>query len=190
MTGCGHLAGNHADVGDRLRQSGNHRDQRLHQLVLRRALAEVHGQVSVCDLIRCRGDLDHGGDHRVQVVLDQIEIPLIRVGDLWWIVALADTVHASRGHVERPDYGVQHLVDALHDLAVVALMFAGIGAGGQLAFQRGLNQQNRIGDKGVDGVDAGVQVVLDQVEVALIGVGDLGGNISLADLFHIFRGNL
>ena len=67
-------------------------------------------------------------------------------------------------------------------------MFAGIGACGQLAFHRRLEQQSSVGDQSIDGVDAGVQVVLDGVEVAVVGVGDLGGNVAPADPVHVVGG--
>jgi hypothetical protein len=40
-------------------------------------------------------------------------------------------------------------------------------------------------DQPPDGVDADVEVVLDVVEVALVGVGDLGRDVALGDAVHV-----
>ena len=74
-----------------------------------------------------------------------------------------------------PMTAVQGVVDALDDLAEVALVLGGVGPGRQLALDRRLGQESGVGNHGVDGVDALVQVVLDLVEVAVVGVGDLSG---------------
>ena len=67
------------------------------------------------------------------------------------------------------------------DLAEVALMLGGVGAGGEFALHGGLGQHVGVGDECIHGVDAGVQVVLDGVEVAIVGVGDLGRDRALGD---------
>jgi hypothetical protein len=41
-----------------------------------------------------------------------------------------------------------------------------------------------------DGVDADVQVVLDLVEVAVVGVGDLGRDVALRDAVHVLGGHV
>ena len=61
------------------------------------------------------------------------------------------------GHVQRPDDGVERVVDALDDLAEVALMLGGIGAGGELALHGGLGQHVGVGHERVHRVDAGVE---------------------------------
>ena len=53
-------------------------------------------------------------------------------------------------------------------------MLAGVRPGGQFAFHRGLRQHVRIRYQRVYRVDAGVQVVLDGVEIAVVVVGDPG----------------
>ncbi len=45
-------------------------------------------------------------------------------------------------------------------------------------------------DQRVNGVDAGVQVVLDLVEVAVVVVGDLGRNVALRDPVNVLSGNI
>ena len=49
------------------------------------------------------------------------------------------------------------LVDALDDLAEVALMLRGVGAGGELALHGGLGQHVGVGDQRVDRVNAGIE---------------------------------
>ena len=71
----------------------DHRSQRLHQLVLRRTLAELDRQVAVGDLLGRRGDVVHGRDQHVQVVLDGVEVAVVGVCDLRGYVTLGDHVH-------------------------------------------------------------------------------------------------
>ena len=77
---------------------------------------------------------------------------MIGVGDLVGDVALGDAVDVFGGDIQWPDDGIQRLIDALHDLAEVALMLAGIGAGGEFTLDGGaaefvgvgiLNRQTR-----------------------------------------------
>ena len=53
------------------------------------------------------------------------------------------------------------------------------------AFHRRLGQQISVVNHLVDGVDAGIEVVLDLVEVAAIVVGNLLGDIAGGDTLHI-----
>ena len=69
-------------------------------------------------------------------------------------------------------------------------MFAGVGAGGQLARDRCLDQHVGVGDHGANSVDALVQVVLDEVEITVVAIGDLGGNVALADFVHVVGGDI
>ena len=69
-------------------------------------------------------------------------------------------------------------------------MLGGIGAGGELAVNRRLGQHSGIGNEGVDGVDAGVEIVFDGVEVAVVGVGNLRRDRPLGDLIDIGGGNV
>jgi len=69
----------------------------------------------------------------------------------------------------------------LHDLAEVALVLRGIGPGGQLAFHGRLGQHHGVGRHGRFTASMHwFEVVLDQVEVAVIGIGDLRGDIPLS----------
>ncbi len=132
----------------------------------------------------------NGVDAGVQVVLDLVEVAVVVVGDLGRNVALGDAVDVLGRNIERADDRVQRGVYALNDFAVVALMLGGVGASGQLAFDGGLRQQTGVGDQRVNGVDAGVQVVLDLVEVAVVVVGDLGRNVALGDPVHVLGGDI
>ena len=55
-------------------------------------------------------------------------------------VAAANQREHAVAFADRQQDGVQHLVDALDDLAVFALVLGGVGAGVQLAFRRRLDQ--------------------------------------------------
>ncbi len=121
----------------------------------------------------------------VQVVLDGVEVAIVVIGDFRWNIALADLVHVIGRDIERPDHGIQGGIHALDDLAEVAAMPAGVGAGGQLALDRRSGQHIGVGNQGVHRFDALVQVVLDGVEVAIVVIGDFRRNVALADLVHI-----
>ena len=133
---------------------------------------------------------DHGVDRvdaRVQVVLDVIEIAVVGIRDLLRNVPMADTIHVVRRHVERPDDRVQRCVHAFHDLAEIPLVFGRIRPCRQFAVHRRAGEHVRIGDHGVDRFDAHVQVVLDVIEIAVVGIRDLLRNISPADAIHVIR---
>ena len=66
----------------------------------------------------------------------------------------------------------------------------GVAAGLQLAVQRRLDQLVRFLQQAVHHVDAGVEVVLDLVEVAVVGVGDLRRDVALGDPVDILGGDV
>ena len=69
-------------------------------------------------------------------------------------------------------------------------MLVGIGPGGQLAGDGSLREQIGVGNQGVHRIDGAVQVVLDGVEVAVVGVGDLGRDVATGDVVDIVSGNV
>ncbi len=85
---------------------------------------------------------------------------------------------------------VEHLIDALDDPAIVALMLGGIGACAQLTFRRGFDQPAGLSDQSLYIIDAIVQVVLDLVEVAVVVVGDPGRNVALGNPVNVLSGNI
>ena len=71
-----------------------------------------------------------GVDTGIEVVLDGVEITVVRIGDLGRDVALRDAVDVIGGDIQRPDDRIEGVIDALDDALEVALVLAGIGAGG------------------------------------------------------------
>ena len=92
----------------------------------------------------------HGVHALVEVVLDLVEVAVVLVSDLGGDVALGDAVHVAGGHVQGADDGVEAVIHALHDLAVVALVLGGVGAGGQLAFHGRLVEHGGVGHEGLE----------------------------------------
>ena len=131
-----------------------------------------------------------GVDAGVEVVLDLVEVAVVAVGDAGRDVALGDAVDVLGGHVEGPDDRVEGVVDALDDAEVVALVLGGVGAGCELALHGGHAEHVGVCDERVDGVDAAVEVVLDGVEVTVVGVGDLRGDVSLGDAIDVVGGHV
>ena len=124
-----------------------------------------------------------GVDAGVEVVLDGVEVAVVVVGDLGRDVALGDLVDIVGGDVQRPDDRVERVVHALDDLAVVALMLGGVGAGGKTSFHGGLGQRVGIGHQRAD-------VILEQHQplVDLIVLGSfvhLDRQIAIGDALHI-----
>ena len=128
----------------------------------------------------------HHVDAVVQVVLDLVEVAVVVVGDLRRDVALGDPVHILGSHVQRADDGVERLVDAVDDLAEVAADACSHRRGWRACrLDCRLDQHVGVGHQRVHVVDAGVQVVLDLVEVAVVLVGDLRRDVALRDPVHV-----
>ena len=131
----------------------------------------------------------HRVDAGIEVLFEGVEVAVVAVGDLGRDRPLGDPVHVVGGHVERTDDGVERRVDAVDDAAEVAAVLCGVGAGRELAFDRRAREHLGVGDQQVHRIDAGVEVVLDDVEIAAIGVGDLRGNLALGDAVDIVGGH-
>ena len=177
-------------------QGSNHRVQAIvHALDDLAEVALVLGSVGACGQLAIYGGLrqqNRIGDQRVdgldagvEVVLQNIEVAVVGVGDLGRNVAPADPIDIIRGYIQRPNHRVQAIVHALHDLAIVALMLRGVGARGQLAVHCRLREQPCIRNQRIDRVDACIQVVLQNIEVAVVGVGDFDRNVALADPVYV-----
>ena len=132
----------------------------------------------------------HGLDADVEVGLDHIEVAVVGVGDLGRDRSLGDLVHIGCGHVEGADHGVEGLVDTLDDLAVVPLVLRRVRPGREAALDGGLGEDPCVRHEVVDRVDADIEIVLDHIEVAVVGVRDLGWDRSFGDLVHIGRGDV
>ena len=178
------------DVGDRVIYAGDQLIPTAREQIGVRPFV----QLAVCrrldDLVRLRQQLVHHLDRCVQVVLDFIEIALVNIGYSWRDIALTDPVHVFGRHVQRSDHGIQGIVHPFHDLAIVSLVLRCIRAGGEPAFHCRLLQIVGVGYKGVHGIDTGVEVILDFVEVTFVLVGDFRWHVPLADPVHIFSGNV
>ncbi len=126
-------------------------------------------------------------DADIQVVFDLVEIAVVRVGNRRRNIALRNPVNVLGRHVQRADYRVERLVDAFDDLAEVALMLRRVGTGRQFSFHGRLCEHCRVGCHHVHRTDALIQVVLDFVEIAVIGVRDHRGDIALRNPVNVLR---
>ena len=84
-------------------------------------IAHHHREVPLSDFFGGAGDIVHRDDERVQIVLDGVELAVIRVGDLRRKIALADAIHIVGRDVERSDDRVENGVHAAHDAGISAL---------------------------------------------------------------------
>ena len=69
-------------------------------------------------------------------------------------------------------------------------MLAGIGTGLKFSFNRCLGQQVGIPHQRIDRVNAGVEVVLERIEVAVVCVGDLRRDVALGDAVDVTGGHV
>ncbi len=128
-------------------------DQTFRQHIILRTDLHPNRQVACRDAARGVGLLRNGINALVQVVLDLVEVALIRLGNPGRVVPLGDAVHILGSHVQRPDHRIQGVVDPGDDLFEVALVLAGIGPGGEFARHRRLGEHAGVGHQGTDGVD-------------------------------------
>ena len=186
-----HIVGGHVERDDDRVQG------RVHALDDGAEVALVPGRVGarrelafdrrVRERLRVGDQQIHRVDAGVEVVFEGVEVAVVAVRDLGRDRPLGDPVHVVGGHVERTDDGVERGVDAFDDAAEVAAVLGGVGAGRELAFDRRARERLRIGDQQVHRIDAGVEVVLDDVEIAAIRLDDLLGNLALGDALDIAR---
>ena len=69
-------------------------------------------------------------------------------------------------------------------------MFAGIRTGSQLAVDCGLCEHSGISDHDIDSIDALVEVVLDFIEIAVVGIGDFWRDVAFRNSVHIFSSDV
>ncbi len=112
-------------------------------------------------------------DARVEVVLDGAEVAAVFGRDLGRDNAPGDLIHVVSSHVERTDDCVQGVVDALNDLAIVALVLAGIGAVGQIACDGAFNEGGSVGCQRSNGIHHLDQAVIDLRKLRLRFAGEV-----------------
>ena len=126
-------------------------------------------------------------DTLVEVVLDFVEIAVVGIGDFGRDIALADPVDILGRDIDRADERIAEIVDPADQFAPAACELARIGPRvASLPSTAASDQFIRFGQQAAHGIDAVVQVVLDFVEIAVVGVGDLRRDVALADPVHIF----
>ncbi len=70
----------------------------------------------------------------IEVVFDFVKIAVVIIGNCRRNIALGNSVHIFGSYVQRPDDGIQCLIDSGDDLLEITLVFGCIGAGSQFAF--------------------------------------------------------
>ncbi len=100
LAGGSYFAGDPANFRHCSRNAADHGRKCLHKLVLRRPFANCDGQIAIGDFLGGRSYFVHGGDERIQIVFDGIEVTMIGVGDLRGNVALADLLHVFGRNIQ------------------------------------------------------------------------------------------
>ena len=124
-------------------------------------------------------------DTLVEIILDLVEVTVVRVRDLRRNIPFRDPVDILGSYIERSDYGIKGSVNPFNDLPEVSLMFCSICPGIEFSFYRCIREQVGIRNEAVDCNDTLVEIILDLVEVTVVRVRDLGRNISLRDPVNI-----
>ena len=88
-------------------------------------------------------------------------------------------------HAQGGDNGIQCVIDALHDFGEIALKAAGIAAHGEFPLHGCRREAVCFRNQAGDGVNALIQVILDNVEITQILIGNLLRNVSVGDPSHI-----
>ncbi len=187
------LLGGFGQAQQLLLQSKQHPDdldQALGNGVVFGADVDLHRKVAGSNGLGGIRLLIDGFDAGVEVVLEDVEIAVVVVGDLRGDVTLGDLVDIIGGDVQRPNHRIERVVDALDDLAEVAMVLRCVGSCGELAIDSGFAQHVGVRHKRVHRVDAGVEVVLEDVEIAVVVVGDLGRDVALGDLIDVVGGHV
>ena len=130
-------------------------------------------------------DVVHRIDGPVQCIFDDCVVTLVIAFDFHVQVTIGHFLQAIRGFFDRFENGVQRVIDALDDFPVAAFELVSLTAGLQPTFNCRSGQRDTLGDQTIDGFDTTVQVVLDRVEIAIIGVGDLRRDIATGNLVDI-----
>ena len=135
-----------------LAQIGQHLCEGIAQGVLLRAGFDGSGQIALGDLVDRLGHLAQEIDHVVEVIYDFIEFAIVGSGDLGGEVSEADPFDILGCDAQGSGDRIEGVIDALDEVSEIPLVFGGIGAGGEVAFDGGLDQHVDIGDLGLDGL--------------------------------------
>ena len=111
-------------------------------------------------------------------------------GYLRGIIVHCNLTHHINSFVERSNDRIQGSVDSLDDRPEVTAVLSGIGPDIQFACDCSLGQHVGIGNHGLHRVDAHVEVILDLIEVTVIGIGDLRRDVALGYPVHVLRSNV
>ncbi len=133
--------------------------------------------------------LPHCLDGCGHVMPDALELDLRRRVVLGHVIH-RDFTQSLIDHINRLGDRGHERIHPLDNFPEVAVMHRGLGPDIQTALDRGGGKGVDIGHEQIDRIDAAVQVVLDLVEIALVGFRDLLRDISLRDAVHVLRGHV
>ena len=109
-------------------------------------------------------------------------VALIGLGDQLVDLAVGDLVQDAVALADGDQDGVEHLVDALDDLAIGALERRRVAALFQLALAAELGQLGQLGLEPLQDDGDAVHVLLHLLMVALVGLGDQLVDLAMGDL--------
>ncbi len=117
--------------------------------------------------------------------LEHIVIPLVVVGHLGLQVTGGHLVQHTADITQRDDNAFDGIIQTLDNRLPDAFIAGSVNASIKLACGGRIRHRRGAVNQAVQRHDQGVQVVLDLVEVALVVVGDLFGDVALAHAIDI-----
>jgi hypothetical protein len=123
-------------------------------------------------IFRSRGYFVHGRDKCVQIILNEIEVPVVGVRDLRRNVTLADALDVSRSEIERGDYGVENRTHSAHNVGIGSSELVVLAPLSQLSGVRGLRQTSQLLLQVLHDDGDIVDGLLHLFVVALVGLSD------------------
>ena len=155
-----------------------------------RPLVELAVGCALDDDVGLRQQVGHHLDHGIEVALDDVVLALVLGGDGGGNDALGNFVHIVSRHVHRIHDIGDGLVDARDQLVPAAHKQGGVGTLVELAVGCALDDDVGLRQQVGHHLDHVVKVALDDVEVAVVVVGDDRWNHAFGDVVHIFGGDV
>ncbi len=118
-------------------------------------------------------------------MFQRIKVTPVIGGDGLGHVALLHRCHHAAYIIDGINNVIQGRIDTFDNLAEIPLMTGRVGARGQTALDGGSRQHVCICHQRVDGINTGIQIVLDGVEITIVGIGNRGRNIALGNAVNV-----
>ena len=100
---------------------------------MRTSFLQSDCQVATGDLFGTGGNLVHGADQHVEVVLDVVEVAIVVLCNCRRDIAFGDQIDVASRYVEWPDDRVEQRIHAAHNVSVSTFNFFRMAALSELS---------------------------------------------------------